>query len=93
MSGRLGIFLEPAVLLNIQELKQNGGPTDEQIQSVGTLGEVLGARGDVLLFGSKKKGEVADLFNKLAKAIAIMSFLPGGISCFGFHFESKAEVK
>ena len=45
-------------------------------------------KGDVLMFGSKKSGEVAEVFNTLACNIAILSYAPGGVDCFGLHFET-----
>ena len=60
--------------------------SEVDIQLSGTA-KLLGSRGDLLLFGGGKKGEVAALFNKVAKSIAIMSFWPGGITLFGQHWE------
>jgi hypothetical protein len=42
----------------------------------------LVSRGDVLMFGGKK-GEAAELFNRLANALAVLAFAPGGIKVFG----------
>lgn len=36
-----------------------------------------------------KEGDSASAFNALAESIAIMAFLPGGITAFGQHFEYK----
>jgi hypothetical protein len=51
---------------------------------------VLAEKGDVLLFGSKQKGQAADLFNRLARAIAVLSFCPGGVHLFGRHWQAPA---
>lgn len=40
----------------------------------------------------KKEGETAKAFNDLARAIALMSFLPGGVTCFGRHWETKSDL-
>lgn len=48
--------------------------------------DLIGGRGDVL-FGGGKEGEAADMFNQAAEAVALMSFLPGGVSVFG-HWET-----
>ena len=53
-----------------------------------TLPDLLGSQGDVLLFGGGKKGEAADMFNKMAEGIALMSFLPGGVRVFGVHWDT-----
>ncbi|MEK6609189.1 MAG: hypothetical protein AABZ30_16140 [Myxococcota bacterium] len=41
------------------------------------------------MFGGGKPGEVADLFNRTAKAIAVLSFAPGGVTVFGQHWEAQ----
>ena len=87
----ISIALSAAVPLHIITLKESGGPTSEQFKELQGISDDLGSNGDKLLYGSKKKGEAASLFNRTARAIAIMSFVPGGIDIFGMHFESKAE--
>jgi hypothetical protein len=91
----LAIALASAVPLRILELRQvpagylsylldaeNPGWQDAAAAIVET--------GDVLLFAGGKRGESAALFNRLADAIALMAFLPGGISLFGQHWEASA---
>jgi hypothetical protein len=39
------------------------------------------------------KGETAEAFNDLAKGIALLSFCPGGVTCFGRHWETKLELQ
>jgi len=46
-------------------------------------------RGEILLFGGGKKGEVAEAFNAVARGIAALSFKPGGITIFGGHWEAR----
>lgn len=53
------------------------------------LAEVIAAKGDIIQFRSKKKGETAAAFNALAEAVAIGAFVPGGITVFGQHFEAR----
>jgi hypothetical protein len=72
-------------------LKERGGPSQEDWAKAREFSSVLGERGDVLLFGGGKKGESADLFNRTAAAIAVLSFCPGGVSLFGSHFEANKE--
>lgn len=85
-------MLKIAVPLYIAEFKACGGPTSEDMQEASALSQVLGERGDILLFGGGKKAkkgqisECADMFNKTAKAIAMLSFVPGGIEIFGLRF-------
>lgn len=51
------------------------------------IADIITSEGDVLLYG-ETKGKPAQIFNKLAKAIAFMAFQPGGISILGMHFEA-----
>lgn len=81
--------MSAAVLIRIQELKKNGGPSSSDWEKMGEFGEVLAAKGDILLFGGGKKGEQADLFNRTAHAISVLAFVPGGITIFGEHWEAK----
>jgi hypothetical protein len=81
----LGIALSAAVPLRVWELEQKGGPSDEDLKRAGEFSQVLGERGDVLLFGGKK-GEAGNLFNRLAESIAVLAFCPGGIRTFGMEF-------
>lgn len=83
-------FLSAAVPLRIMGMQENddGGPTREQIGACRPIVTDLGERGDLLLFGSHKKGESAELANGLAHAIAVLAFAPGGIDIFGMHFEA-----
>jgi len=45
---------------------------------------------DVLLL-SRKKGDTARAFNALAKMIAALSFVPGGVTVFNTHYEATRE--
>jgi hypothetical protein len=40
----------------------------------------------IILYKSTTKGETAKAFNELAKAIALLSFNPLGITIFGINF-------
>lgn len=76
--------LQAAVPLHIIELRH---ATFEQRQRIaGQAATVIGSRGDILQFGGGKRGEVADVFNHLARGIAAASFAPGGITFAGVHW-------
>lgn len=51
--------------------------------------KLLAEKGDILLFGGGKKGEVTAIFNAVARGIAALSFMPGGIDSFGEHWEAR----
>ena len=87
--NNLADMLSVAVPLHIAQLKEKGGPTAEDYKQAQETSNILGERGDILLFGGGKKGECADLFNRTAKSIAILSYASGGVDIFGQHFEAK----
>jgi len=96
MSNQLSIALSAAVPLHILELQAKGGPDADDLKKAWAMSAVLGERGDVLLFGGGKKGkkgEVAEIFNGLARALAVLSYVPGGVTLFGSHWETKIEEK
>jgi hypothetical protein len=70
------------------EFADNGGPTDADIGRARDFADKLACKGDILQFGGGKKGEVAELFNELARSIAVMSFTPGGVKLFGAHYDA-----
>ena len=91
MDNPLAIAMSAAVPLHIMRLKEKGGPTAEDMKKAQATSDKLGERGDVLLYGGGKKGECADLFNQTAAAIAVLAFVPGGVTIFGSHFEAKRD--
>lgn len=80
--------LAVAVPLEIHKLVEQGGPSDEEREAIIADGMKAMEKGDVLLYGGKK-GEAAALFVQLVRAIALLSFQPGGITLFGQHYETK----
>lgn len=60
----------------------------------------VGEKGDVLLYGSKNKGEASKIFQDFSKGITILAMLsPDGVNCFGHynlpcpsHWESEQET-
>lgn len=78
-------FLKMFVSLAIAEYQRKGGPKDydfAHIQNYGPFSEAT-------MF--KVKGESRREVAKLVNAIAVMAFVPGGITIFGHHFEATAE--
>jgi hypothetical protein len=73
------------------EMKQRGGPTSRDFDKARAFAPDLAAKGDRLLYrGAGKPGEAAKLMEDMCFAIAVLSFVPGGITIFGNHFENKA---
>lgn len=48
--------------------------------------QVLAERADNLMFGNKKKGETAQVFNALAEGLAVAAYQPGGVTFAGRHW-------
>jgi hypothetical protein len=91
----LAIMLSGAVPLWIEQLKRRGGPSMEEISSLEeTLGPVLDRADGLLLFRGReaKDGEIANAFNQLARGIAILSYVPGGVTVFNEHYETEFPV-
>lgn len=85
----LSIALQTAVPLWIMAMSEKGGPDAEDMERARKTSDLLGAKGDLLFFTGKKKGETARVFNELAHSISVLSFCPGGVTTFGQHYESK----
>ncbi len=75
----------------IAQFANQGGPSPRDWAEVGKFGHVLGERGDRLLFLSKKQGETAKLFNRTARMIALLSYVPGGVETFGMRFDASSK--
>lgn len=87
MSKALTVTLEIAVLLQILELKSIGYISDATLNDALLTSELIASEGDTLLYGGDP-GQAAFLFNKVARAIAILSFQPGGFAAMGMKFEN-----
>ena len=75
-------FAVSLVLINIK----SGNVPNVNLKEVSSL---LANKGDNLLYRSNKDGETAHIFNETAKAIAFLSFAPGGVRIFNHHWETK----
>lgn len=82
----LNATLSAAVPLRALELRRI--PFERLMSRAPELGQIIAEKGDIIQFKSKKKGETAAAFNALAEALAILSFMPGGVTFFGQHFEN-----
>lgn len=77
----LATMLQVAVPLWQERLKTV--PWADLMARIETSSQLLAEHGDKLLYLSEKKGETANLFNRTAEAIAVLSFVPGGVTLFG----------
>lgn len=93
----LKLHLEACVPLVISGLSRTGGPTEWQQEQV--IQEWVRVRnssddgmdGTESLYLSEKKGATALQTGRLVDALAIMAFVPGGVSFAGLHFEAVAD--
>ena len=83
----LEIAMPFAVSLVLIKIKSGSVP-DVNLKEVSSL---LANKGDNLLYRSNKDGETAHIFNETAKAIAFLSFAPGGVRVFNHHWETNIE--
>jgi hypothetical protein len=81
------LTLETGVPFAIHDLQKQGGPDEWHFGEARAFAWDMGAHGDALLY--RMKGETARMMDRLIECIAILAFLPGGITTFGLHFEAK----
>ena len=57
--------------------------------------QVVAEKGDVLMYGTKKKGAAADVFNRLAEGMAVLCLITRHPVPFGkmvFHHTGEVEI-
>jgi hypothetical protein len=90
-------WLAAIVPLHILELRRQGGPLPKDFAEAQALGEDLGHEGDVLLFfhsqeiTQKEKARGRILRARLARALAVGAFVPGGVRWNGLYFCEHPE--
>jgi len=80
--------LEASVPFRMLELMQQGGPFDWEWEAARAFADVLGSEGDALLFKGFRKGDTARMMHRLIATLAVMAFVPGGITAWGLHFDA-----
>ncbi len=103
-NGTFEIFLSAAVPLEIMRLQERGGVTPEEIvacarefgdemnSDVGLECSAVVVAGYAGRPTQAKRNQVAGFIARMAKAIAVMSYCPGGITVFGQHYETKPSA-
>ena len=82
----LGTLLKHAVPLQIEKLK--GLSYRHICKRKNEISKLIAAKGDNLLYGSKRKGEASDLFVQFSEGVAILALIAkGGVTMFGEHFD------
>jgi len=83
----LTIALSAAVPLWIEELRRR--PWSYVAERARACAQEVAEHGDVVMYRSKKKGQSAAAFNRLAEGVACLAFAPGGVKTMGMHFEAR----
>lgn len=86
----LEVTLSLAVPLEIIRLKRlSPSEFDAALARAPALAQVVAEKGDVLQFGGKTraaKESTAEAFAALARGLALLAFVPGGVRFSGLHF-------
>lgn len=78
----LALTLDTALPFRIHEYARKGGPDEDDLARTREVADVLACEGDTLQYGGKR-GRAAQLFTLLTDALAVMSFVPGGVRFCG----------
>ncbi len=81
----LATCLDAAVPLWIEQFRKL--PEEEWQRMLDEINKDFSAKMEYVIH--RKEGETAQAFNDLARAIALLSFCPGGVTCFGRHWETR----
>lgn len=81
--------LAVSVPLRILEMKEKGGPDEEDLRKAAEFNDTDKFHHEYLMFRSPREGETAAVFNRLAHVIACLAFAPGGVNTFGTHWDAK----
>jgi hypothetical protein len=79
------LCLEVAVPLWLNRWREQGLTVDQARAEGLAGGDLIAEHSDLIVRGAKGSGEV---FNAIAKAMAALSFHPGGVTLFGARFET-----
>jgi hypothetical protein len=82
----LKTMLPMAVTLEIMRLK--GAPWEKIQDMAQGHAQFIAEHGDNLLFLGPKKGDTSKAFTKFVQGVAALSFVPGGVTIFGQHYEA-----
>ncbi len=77
--------LQTAVPLWINQFR--GLSEDERLAMIGEVSKDFPEKMEYVIH--RKEGATAEAFNDLARAIALLSFMPGGVTCFNQHWETQ----
>ena len=83
----LQLHLDTFVPLRVREILESGGVTNLMFERARASAIEIGSHGDAILF--RVKHQTGEMMGKLVDAVAVLSFVPGGITIFDLHFEAE----
>lgn len=83
--NELQIHLQAFVPVEIRELQRRGGPTDWHFEEA----KKRLPTGECVLF--LERNQTGKAIGRLVECLAVLSFVPGGITAFGCHFEASYD--
>lgn len=92
-AGLMDHALSAAVPMWLIELKPKG--EEYWLSRKGICAQTVAEKGDVLMYGSKKVGAAAEVFNRLAEGIALLCLITRGPVPFGkrvYYFDRPSEL-
>ena len=91
-ADRWRLPLQSAVPLRVLALYERGGITRRDVIFAYLAGETLGTSADRYLNGATSAEEGATLFNRTARTLAVLSYLPGGVPSGWGPFDAQAVL-
>jgi len=89
-SDRWSVPMQSAVPLRILSLYERGGITRRDLILAYLAAETLGTSADRYLNGTTTAEENAALFNRTARTLAVLSYLPGGVPAGWGSYDAQA---
>jgi|SRR5712692_630000 len=83
----LQLHLSACVPLRVREILESDGVTNLMFDRARAYAIDIGSHGDAILF--RVKNQTGQMMGKLVDGVAVLSFVPGGITIFGLHFEAE----
>lgn len=79
-------FLECTVPLAIADIERRGGPDNADWEQARAFADTLGEQGDQLLYRDQATARLA---SQLARALAVLAFVPGGVTVGPLRWECR----
>jgi hypothetical protein len=88
----LAVQTRLAVETKIKVLASDSVNLQFNFEKMQGLGQLIGEKADIMLYPTKQTlTEANQIFDDMTDAIAILSFVKGGITMFGVHYEATID--